>query len=188
MFVSDRHEFIKVKNSALLIQRTVRNWIAQKQQEEEIRSPLMVSIHLDHGTIAQQYLAGFSLDMSLNLYKGVSFQVMQEIAAKQIQFAWRNHYHQNFCHSSATRIQCWLRGWLSRKEYNKQKGAALTIQCNYRRYRSWKSLEQAIVINNSALVIQSHARGWIARRSYRRFQSIIVQIQVCILGRVLNHS
>ncbi|KAI4368223.1 hypothetical protein MLD38_016804 [Melastoma candidum] len=180
-FISDRHGFIKTKNSAVLIQQTIRNCIARKHQEEETRSS-MVPVNLDHGSIAPHYLAGFSHNTSSNLHKGMSLQVREEIAAKQILFAWRNHYHRNLRHSSATRIQCCLRGWLNRKEYNRQKEASLTIQRNYRHYSSWKSLMQARIINSSALAIQSYARGWIARRSYRRLKSTIVQIQSSCRG------
>lgn len=175
-FLSDRHNFIKMKNSALLIQQTIRSWITQKRQTVDIRCHAMPT-HLDCGTTAQQCLAGCPAG-SLDLRKEMSFLVKQEIAATQIQLAWRKHYHRNLQHLSATRLQCCLRAWLSRKKYDKQKRAALIMQRNFRHYRAWKSLEQARLINDSAIVIQSHVRGWISRRFYSRFQYSIVQIQV----------
>lgn len=90
-FLFDRHYFITMKSSALLVQRAIRIWIARKKQNEDITSQ-MVPTHLHHGDSARQGLGSTAesiQDSCFDLCKEMSSKMKQENAATFIQSHYR---------------------------------------------------------------------------------------------------
>ncbi|XP_042479101.1 abnormal spindle-like microcephaly-associated protein homolog isoform X2 [Macadamia integrifolia] len=154
-FLVDRHSFIRLRNSALIIQQAARAWIKQIHQSESI------------------------LDVESKLTDGkLIFKDLQIDAEDNIQVAWRElTMHTSFSNKciAAIKIQSHWRGWSMRKNFLHQRRAAIKIQTMIRYLKCQMVLQQCTL--RSAIIIQSHIRGWVARREANRVRHQIVVIQ-----------
>ncbi|KAF7840638.1 abnormal spindle-like microcephaly-associated protein-like protein [Senna tora] len=191
IFFVHRHSFLKLKRSALLIQRAVRNWISCRHQKGcSVIPDLTVSDCVAAATIIQKFVRGWMarsryirmLDQkekasNLHLQK-VTFY-LQTKAAIKIQLAWKKYIccRSTQKHLSAIKIQCNFRRWLLRKRFLNQIQAILRIQCHFRKSRCVKAFQHFKIAFKAAIVIQSFVRAWIARKEAYARRNHIVAIQ-----------
>lgn len=209
----DRHGYVKLKKSALLIQRVARNWITRRCNSRSIVTSDLFALDLVNASIViQKYLRGWlarsrynhevvqiEKPFPLHQEKGANDLPVDSVA--KIQFALTNSIicdplQNQQC--AATQIQSHFRGWLLRRRFQIQRQAILKIQSNFRMSRCLKAYQQYILLVKSATIIQSFVRRWICHKEACRRKHLIVTIQVnsllyfmlcqCKSGALLNLS
>ncbi|KAH7675621.1 abnormal spindle-like microcephaly-associated protein [Dioscorea alata] len=163
-YLMDRHRFIRLKKSALLIQRAVRVWIKRKHQKK-IRA-LKITKSADvvlAVTYLQAYIRGW---ISRSRFLGLLEVQHQCRAAIKIQAAWRSYIVRAFYlqkKSAAAIVQKHWRAWYLRRQFMHQVGAIIQIQACIR-----SALNQITYKRNkaSASEIQRFIRGQIARNKF----------------------
>ncbi|KAM7525225.1 hypothetical protein LguiA_015127 [Lonicera macranthoides] len=151
-FMVDRHDFVRLKRSTIIIQRSTRAWISTR-----------------HHRVAQSEKA--KIACKENEVNNAAFR---------IQLAWRKSVVLKSLrsqHKAATKIQSQYRGWLERHSFEKQKQAILTIQSVFRSIKYRRDFQRHKLANRAANIIQAHAHGWIAQRRAHRHKYFIVTIQ-----------
>lgn len=197
MLIGDRHRFVKLKRSVLLIQRAARTWISQRRHGGSIVIGGVSAFDLvNAATVAQKSSCGWSagfesvhgvaqLEKPSNFCEEKGASDLQTKAVVKIQLAWKNFIvGRSLCnqHFAATKIQSHFLGWLSRRRFLNQRQATIKIQSNFRMKRCWSAYQHYKIATISATLIQSLVRGWIARRGASRCRHLIVAIQVRSLG------
>lgn len=178
----DRHGFIKLKISTLLIQNAVRRWISCKHHGRNISSqdpssPDLVNVASfdekcthEWNSMPNHNYTQSQIEKNAFFIQGNNAQIK---AAVKIQLAWRNfsvwNSHRSSRHSAATKIQCCARGWLLRRSFVKKKQAVLIIQNHF---RGWL-LRSFLKKQQRAIKIQGAFRGWLLRSSVRKQQAAI---------------
>ncbi|KAJ8761757.1 hypothetical protein K2173_004567 [Erythroxylum novogranatense] len=151
-YIVERHNFVKLRRSAVLIQQAARIWMGRRRCK--------ASNGNHNAAIPDTANAAIVIQRSFR--------------------AWlaRSSYHQNL---AATKIQNHYRGWSLRKKFLCLKQATTRIQNYFRCLRRWRACEQQRVATRSAIIIQCHLRGWIIRRetSMRRHLIILLQRYCC---------
>ncbi|XP_051128216.1 uncharacterized protein LOC127249473 isoform X2 [Andrographis paniculata] len=172
----DRHQFVDLKRSILVIQQAIRSSIARKHYEERAICNQMHNAAM----VIQSCVRGC---MARSNYRQRIIANLQTSAAIIIQRSWKDHIMNRQMHiknSAATKIQSNYRGWVVRKRFASKKSAIRTIQ---RRFR-------LRVEYLSAVVVQSHVRGWMARRRANRalqqLESAAIKIQHSWRGYLTN--
>ena len=187
IFICDRHSFVKLKRSVLLIQRAARTWINQTRHGRSIAIRDVSARKSSCG-----WSAGFEsvhgvakLEKPSNLCEEKGASDLQTKVVVKIQLAWKNFV---ICrslrnqHFAATKIQSHFLGWLLRRRFLNQRQATIKIQSSFRMKICWSAYQHYKIATISATLIQSFVRGWIARRGACRCRHLIVAIQVCCLG------
>ncbi|KAJ4838684.1 hypothetical protein Tsubulata_003116 [Turnera subulata] len=158
-FIADRHGFVKLRKSVLLIQKAARIWMACRRQNESIRSREINSAAI----VVQKFYRGWA--------------ARSKCKVSQMDNAKTKHQH-----AAATKIQSHFRGWLLRKQFVNLERAITTIQCAFRCLRCCRNFRKYRITSRSAIIIQSHVRGWIARKEVGRQRYLIVVLQGCCRG------
>lgn len=196
MLIGDRHNFVKLKRSVLLIQRAARTCINKRHHGGSIViGDVSAFDQVNAATVAQKSIcgsAGFEsvhgvaqLEKPSNFCEEKGVSDHRTKAVVKIQLAWKNFIVcRSLCnqHFSATKIQSHFLGWLLRRRFLNQRQATIKIQSNFRMKRCWSAYQHCKIATISATLIQSFVRGWIARRGACRCRHLIVAIQVCSLG------
>ncbi|XP_028767797.1 abnormal spindle-like microcephaly-associated protein homolog isoform X2 [Neltuma alba] len=191
MFFVQRHSFLKLKRSALLIQQAVRSWLSWRHQQEcSILPQLTASDPVAAATTVQKFVRGWMARSRYNhmleqqekasyLYSQKVMFELQTKAAIRIQLAWKRYMCCKFTqrHFCATIIQSSFRRWRLRRIYLNQIQAVLKIQCYFRMSASVKTFQHFKMAFKAAIVIQSFTRAWIARKEAYARRSRIVSIQ-----------
>ncbi|XP_043693668.1 abnormal spindle-like microcephaly-associated protein homolog isoform X1 [Telopea speciosissima] len=154
-FLVDRHSFIRLRKSALIIQQAARAWIKRRHQSESM----------------------FNVESKLMDGKLI-VKDLQIDAEDNIQVAWRElAMHTSFSNQciAATIIQSHWRGWFMRKNFLHQRRALIEIRSMIRSLKCQMVFQQCTL--RSAIIIQSCIRGWVARREANRVRHQIVVIQ-----------
>uniref|UniRef100_A0A671VJS4 Myosin VAb n=1 Tax=Sparus aurata TaxID=8175 RepID=A0A671VJS4_SPAAU len=81
--------------------------------------------------------------------------------------------------NTAVVIQRNVRKWATRRHYQQQRSAAITIQCFLRAYMA-KQQYHKLMFEQKAVVIQKWMRGCLARQHYRRTVAAIILLQSCV--------
>ncbi|KAI9198577.1 hypothetical protein LWI28_028033 [Acer negundo] len=184
---AERHSFVKLKRSVLLIQQATRLWITRIHQ---------VGSNTIHGASSPDILNGATdgekFDHGITEFEKAPLLCQNKVetdleteAAVSIQFAWLNFKSRKSLREkcfAATKIQSHFRGWLLRRRFLDQRRAAIQIQNDFRFLRCWREFQQYKTATKSAIVIQSYMRGWIARRRARRLKYLVVVIQSHVQG------
>jgi abnormal spindle-like microcephaly-associated protein len=193
MLIGDRHSFVKLKRSVLLIQRAARTWINQRRHGGSIVIGDVSAFDLvNAATVAQKSSCGWSagfesvhevaqLEKPSYFCKEKGASDLKTKAVVKIQLAWKNFIiGRSLCnqHFAATKIQSHFLGWLSRRRFLNQRQATIKIQSNFRMKRCCSAYQHYKIATISATLIQSFVRGWIARRGACRCRHLIVAIQV----------
>ncbi|KAI3680544.1 hypothetical protein L6452_35317 [Arctium lappa] len=176
-YLVDRHAFIKLKRSVVIIQRAIRYWIAERRQTNAaiviqrcIRGCATRSIYvrIQVATIIQTcYRSWLSRKRFLN----------QKQAAIRIQSYYRGKiFRKSFLNQkqAAINIQRRYRGKMLRKSFLNQKQAAINIQ---RRYRGKMLRKSFLNQKQAAKRIQSRYRGWSARKSFLKMKQAVITLQ-----------
>ncbi|KAE7995452.1 hypothetical protein FH972_000241 [Carpinus fangiana] len=192
IFICDRHSFVKLKRSVLLIQRAVRTWINQRRHGRSIAIRGVPAFdHVNAATVARKSSCGWSagfesvhgvakLEKPSNFCEEKGASDLQTKVAVKIQLAWKNFI---ICrslrnqHFAATKIQSHFLGWLLRRRFLNQRQATIKIQSSFRMKICWSAYQHYKIATISATLIQSFVRGWIARRGACRCRHLIVAIQ-----------
>ncbi|KAK3012037.1 hypothetical protein RJ639_011368 [Escallonia herrerae] len=191
-FLVDRHDFVKLKQSAVVIQHAIRAWILRRHHTGTTLAEDMYTPELINATVViQKCIRGWT---TRSTYSHRDYHVekdsighaenevnyLQEKAASKIQLAWKQILvckSLRIQHSAATKIQSYYRGWLLRKSFLKQKQAVIAIQSVFRCIRCWRDFKHYKLASRSAIIIQCHVRCWIAGRRATRKRCLIVIIQ-----------
>ncbi|KAK8664866.1 hypothetical protein V6N13_084639 [Hibiscus sabdariffa] len=186
-FIAERHSYVNLRKSVLLIQHAARSWIAQRR---DTSCPDLVKAAI----VIQKCFRG-RVVRSIHIIENASLKGQEkglnnsEIeAATRIQIAWKNfvciYLHKQTY--AATKIQSHYRGWLLRRSFMKQRQAIIKIQSNFRRLKCWRAFQIAqkeFVCRSlqnqtfAATKIQSYFRGWHLRRSFMKQKQAIIKIQ-----------
>ena len=192
-FIMDRHGFIKLKKSTLLIQQVARNWITQRCQSRSIVTSDVSAPDLVNASIViQKYLHGWlarsrctrevvQIEKPSCLPQEKGAGDLQMGSAFKIHFALKNSICCNSLqnqHLAVTEIQSHFRGWLLRRRFQTQRQAILKIQSTFRMSRCLKAYQQYRILIKSAIIIQSFVRQWIWHKEACRRMHLIVTIQV----------
>lgn len=185
-FIVERHNFVQLKRSVLLIQRAARIWISHRRQARSILLHCISTPDLLSGaTDEQKYLHSYAeIDKASIMCQEKSDSDVGIKAALKIQSSWRNFIASRSLQKNyfaATKIQSHFRSWLLRTRFLKQKQATLKIQNHFRCLKCLRAFQQCKAATRSAIIIQSYVRGWIARRGAWRHRYLIVVIQVSFL-------
>ncbi|XP_020256832.1 abnormal spindle-like microcephaly-associated protein homolog isoform X1 [Asparagus officinalis] len=176
-FMIERHTFLRIKKSALLIQQASRAWIKQWHQRRE--SATLEFIKSSDSIAALTTIQSFIRGQIARARYAKLFNIIEKQqhsspemedheqqcqAATKLQSAWKNfaiHSLDKQKKSSAVRIQsCW-RGWYLRKNFLRLVAAVINIQAVARCVTSQKTFSQ---YRFAAIEFQRFARGHIARK------------------------
>ncbi|KAK2974799.1 hypothetical protein RJ640_005583 [Escallonia rubra] len=195
-FLIDRHDFVKLKQSAVVIQHAIRAWILRRHHTGTTLAEDMYTSELINAAIViQKCIRGWT---TRSMYSHRDYHAekdsighaenkgnyLQEKAASKIQLAWKQILvckSLRIQHSAATKIQSYYRGWLLRKSFLKQKQAVIAIQSVFRCIQCWRDFKIYKLASRSAIIIQCHVRCWIAGKRATRKRCLIVIIQVSSL-------
>lgn len=148
----DRHNFVNLRKSTLIIQRVARAWIGRRYYRgSTLCNQLSATNHDNAATVIQSCIRGWSVR---SVFKQI---VLEKQAATIIQ----SHYH----------------GWLTRTNFASKKQSAIKIQRSFRCLRC-RRVQILRMQNISAIVIQSHFRGWMARREACKEKNKYITMQV----------
>ncbi|PNT75007.1 hypothetical protein BRADI_1g26170v3, partial [Brachypodium distachyon] len=144
-FMLERHRFVRMRRSAIVIQQAVRIWIRGRKRLENI----------EHFETSFQNEQPVSAQVDFLLCKDV-------MAARKIQFAYRRYVHERYSRmSAAIKIQSHWRGFTMRMCFTKQVEAIIAIQSVTRHNLCHWAFQQN---RGSTIVIQRFARGFLARK------------------------
>ncbi|EXB88426.1 Retrovirus-related Pol polyprotein from transposon TNT 1-94 [Morus notabilis] len=148
MFIIERHCFVKLKKSVLLIQRAARNWITRRRLDDrsietsEISAPDLVNASI----VIQKYLRGW---LARSGY-------ICEVAQVQKVFVLQPKEDLDDLINASIVIQKYLRRWLTRSRFLcevAQKERTFNLQPK-------KSVDDLI---SASIIIQKYLRGWFVR-------------------------
>ncbi|XP_039044052.1 abnormal spindle-like microcephaly-associated protein homolog [Hibiscus syriacus] len=200
-FIAERHSFVNLRRSVLLIQRSARSWIAQRPDTScpDLVKAAIAITKCFRGRVVRS-IQIIENDSLKGQEKGL--RNCETEAATRIQIAWKNfvcrYLHKQT--SAATKIQSHFRGWLLRRSFMKQKQAIIRIQSNFRLLKSWwafqiaqkefvrKSLQNQIF---AATKIQSHYRELKCWRAFqvaqKEFAHRFLQNQTFAATKIQSH-
>ncbi|XP_016723502.2 abnormal spindle-like microcephaly-associated protein homolog isoform X5 [Gossypium hirsutum] len=142
-FIGERHSFVNLRRSVLLIQHVARIWVAQRR---DASYPILIKAAI----VIQKCFRGWVV-RSLHMIENASRKCQQkglsnsEIeAATGIQIAWKNFVSRSLHKHTfaATKIQSHFRGWQLKRSFMKQKQAIITIQNNFRQFKCSSTFQQ----------------------------------------------
>lgn len=193
-FMVDRHSFVQLKRSTVVIQHAIRAWISRS------RAQIILCHDLSNAAIViQKCFRGWKArsvyfckrssiqDKALTHFQEKELYNLHTHAVFTIQKAWRNFIVGNSLrkqHLAATKIQSCFRRLLMRKLFLEKKNAILKIQIIFQCLRSLREFQRYRKKCRAATTIQSHVRGWIARRRAYTLRSHALIIQVNHLSYV----
>ncbi|KAL7244164.1 hypothetical protein ACSBR1_016405 [Camellia fascicularis] len=168
-YMVDRHNFVKLKRSATIIEHATRAWISRRHHGDSILTQDMSTHDVVNAAIARvSQLEKVSLAC-----EETEVNDCQIKAASTMQLAWKKFLvHKSLCRQnlSATKIQSCYRGWLIRKSFVIQSLSATKVQSCY---RGWLMRKSFVTQSLSATKIQSCYRGWLMRKRFIMIQKHI---------------
>ncbi|XP_059292899.1 uncharacterized protein LOC132046322 isoform X3 [Lycium ferocissimum] len=167
-FVTDRHAFLKLRRSVIIIQRAARDCISRKHVTgNALPQDLSTPTFIDAAIVIQKCIRGWIARSSL-----VNTQQSPEVPKECEDYI----QHIN-AEVTATKIQSHYRGWLMRKNFVYQKQAAIKIQSIFRSARCLREFHSYKQETLSVITIQAYIRKWMAKRDFYRHKSQIILIQ-----------
>ncbi|KAF5937819.1 hypothetical protein HYC85_025325 [Camellia sinensis] len=187
-YMVDRHNFVKLKRFATIIEHATRAWISRRHHggsiltqdmstHDVVNAAIVVQKCIRGSTVRSIYFQRVSqLEKVSHACEETEVNDCQIKAASTIQLAWKKKSFviQNL---SATKIQSCYRGWLMRKRFimiQKHIKAAFNIQLAWKKFLMNKALR---LQNLSATKIQSCYRGWFKRKSFVLQKQAALKIQ-----------
>ncbi|KAH6790485.1 hypothetical protein C2S51_005491 [Perilla frutescens var. frutescens] len=178
-FMADRHYFVNLKKSVIVIQQAIRVWLAQSHYKARIISnqtqdtdPIDFASVIQSCNLGQRVPSVYALrKMTLTekisvVYVEDRVADLQTTAALKIQNFWKDYSiikSMRSQHAAATKIQSHYRGWLMRESFSCKKQAIRAIQNSWKDYIVNKSIRSQHL---AATKIQSHYRGCLARKCF----------------------
>ncbi|XP_022716089.1 abnormal spindle-like microcephaly-associated protein homolog isoform X2 [Durio zibethinus] len=191
-FIVERHSFVNLRRSVLLIQQATRIWIARRHHAsgpDQVKAAIFIQKCVCGWMVRSRHILGHTQIENASLKcieKGVRNSEIE--AATRIQIAWKNFVCRSLRKQTyaATKIQSHYRSWQLRRSFMKQKQAITKIQSNFRQLKCWRAFQIAwkeFVCRSlqnqtfAATKIQSHFRCWQFRRSFMKQKQAIIKIQ-----------
>lgn len=187
----DRHAFLKLKRSVIIIQRASRDWIYRKHApRNSLLQDLFTPTFTDAAIVIQKCIRGWIARSCLvnadqfhevpkecedNIHH-INTEIAIQCASNEYKLSSSLHSH----HFAATKIQSYYRGWLMRKKFVDQKQATIKIQSIFQSARCLRDFHSYKQETLSVITIQACIRRWIAKRDVYRHKSQIIMIQVNI--------
>ncbi|KAF6168038.1 hypothetical protein GIB67_011423 [Kingdonia uniflora] len=170
IFMIERHNFMRLKTSVLLIQRATRSWITRRNQHRTLMNS-EVSAHSDATTsavIIQSYFRRWRAQR-------VFVQFVSQLCKTEIMC--RKKKMKDIENKAAAKILSHWNGWRTRKNYTSQKKGIVKIQSAIRCLKCLREFQRYRTETRSAIIIQSHFRGLVSRKKVTRERHLIVVIQ-----------
>uniref|UniRef100_A0A671VJL4 Myosin VAb n=1 Tax=Sparus aurata TaxID=8175 RepID=A0A671VJL4_SPAAU len=142
----------KLRMACVRIQKTIRCWLARKKYLRMRESAITIQRHTFNNSRILPCCSCIYLTCLFFLVSYVKF------------LRWTR---------AAVVIQRNVRKWATRRHYQQQRSAAITIQCFLRAYMAKQQYHKAVVI-------QKWMRGCLARQHYRRTVAAIILLQSCV--------
>ncbi|XP_030533430.1 abnormal spindle-like microcephaly-associated protein isoform X2 [Rhodamnia argentea] len=163
----NRHNFVKMRRSVLLIQQAARKWISQGYQRKEMSS---TNLRTKAATQIQLAWRNVCLRSSLNNQHCAAIMIQSHVRGWFLRREYLNQKQAALTiQSNFQRLRCWR----SRRAEVTVK-SAIIIQCYARRWicQRWYSRCHQLIVQ-----IQSWCRGWLIRRDFlaRREAAILIQ-------------
>ncbi|CAN0852352.1 Abnormal spindle-like microcephaly-associated protein homolog [Linum grandiflorum] len=155
-FIVDRHNFIKLRRSALIIQKETRIWIDKSHKR--------VSIARDDTVSSCARITG-------------AIVIQKHIRAWITRGRYRDVQKERALQLAATKVQSHIRSWLLRRRFLKLQQATSRIQQYYRCLRCLRVFQHLAATQSAAIHIQSRVRGWLARRETERRKYLLCVLQ-----------
>ncbi|KAF5178672.1 Abnormal spindle-like microcephaly-associated protein isogeny [Thalictrum thalictroides] len=173
MFMVQRHSFVSLKKSALIIQQAARTWIAKKRNSDSKSN--------------SEILAFADQTTDCHVKKEVRRLTIRIIVTLII--AWRR-WRKSIIRKciAATRIQTNWRAWTTRAHFLQQKKAIIRIQGAYQLLKDRRDFKKYRVANRAAIIIQSHFRGQICRNEVYKERHLILLIQTQWRGWLIRRD
>ncbi|WCJ20235.1 hypothetical protein M5689_002483 [Euphorbia peplus] len=181
-FIVERHIFLKIKRSVLVIQQAARIWMERRLQARSTGNHDSSAFDLTNAAIVvQKYYRSWiarswykatqmERDSQKSLEKSTN---LETTASVEIQLSLMNYISsRSLQHVAAIKIQSHMKAWLLRRKFLKLKYFVTKIQNEYRSYISRRSLQHL-----AATKIQSHMKAWLLRRRFLKFKYLITKIQ-----------
>ncbi|KAE8664467.1 Binding,calmodulin binding [Hibiscus syriacus] len=181
-FIAERHSFVNLRRSVLLIQRSARSWIAQRPDTScpDLVKAAIAITKCFRGRVVRS-IQIIENDSLKGQEKGL--RNCETEAATRIQIAWKNfvcrYLHKQT--SAATKIQSHFRGWLLRRSFMKQKQAIIRIQ----KTLPWLACKEGAFAANGCCNKDPesdtrHCRGWLVRKELLSERDAAIKIQRAI--------
>lgn len=174
-FIIERHQFLQIKKSVLLIQQAVRAWIAGRHQKKynAFSEIIFFSDHVTAAIALQSHIRGQNV-RSRYVHLLAQLQKRQavcrwesleppKLAAIKIQRSWKRFTTRNFFleqRSAAIKIQSNWRCWYTRMSFLTEVEAIIKIQAGIRCLLGHKAFMRYRL---AVVVIQRFSRGHLAR-------------------------
>ncbi|MBA0627065.1 hypothetical protein Godav_004618 [Gossypium davidsonii] len=201
--IVERHNFVNLRRSVLLIQQAAKIYTAQRRDAsclDPVKAAIVIQKYVRGWMVRSYHILGLACTENASLKCQVKGLNNSEIeAATRIQIAWKNFLHRSLHKRTyaATKIQSYYRGWRLRMRFMKQKQAITKIQSNFRRLKCWRAFQNAWkeficrTLQNQTLAatrIQSHFHGWQLRRNFMKKKQAIIKIQSHFRGWQLRRN
>ncbi|GMI72737.1 hypothetical protein like AT4G21820 [Hibiscus trionum] len=188
----ERHSFLNLRRSVLLIQKAARIYIVQIRDVSHrnlVKAAIVIQKYIRGWMVRSQNILGHAHIENPSLKCQVKdLRNSDSEAATRIQIAWMNFLRRSQSKRTfaATKIQSCFRGWKLRRRFMTQKQAIIKIQSNFRRLKCWRAFQIARKefvcksLQNQTLAatkIQSHFRAWQLRRSFTQKKQAMIKIQ-----------
>ncbi|CAN1196972.1 Abnormal spindle-like microcephaly-associated protein homolog [Linum perenne] len=163
-FIVDKHNFIKLRRSAIIIQKEARIWMDKRHIREGIARDDAVSscARISGAIVIQKHTRGW-------ITRG-RYKVAQKERVLQL---------------AATKVQRHIRRWSSRRQFLNLRQATIRIQRYYRCLRCLRVFQQ-LKTTQSAISIQSCVRGWLARKETERRKYLLCVLQKYCWGWLIR--
>lgn len=142
----ERHTYVRIRKSVILIQRAVRKWIRQGHlwnSSNALEAKASADL-LNAASIMQSYIRGRIVRSRYALMPTKSQKI--ETLYEEI--------------SAAIKIQSHWKSWCLRKDFQHQKKVIVMIQSSFRCFNVRKKFNEC---RHAAIEIQRFSRGYIAR-------------------------
>eukprot|EP00268_Persea_americana_P062936 TRINITY_DN8109_c0_g3_i5.p1 TRINITY_DN8109_c0_g3~~TRINITY_DN8109_c0_g3_i5.p1 ORF type:complete len:1431 (+),score=223.82 TRINITY_DN8109_c0_g3_i5:77-4294(+) len=145
-FMIERHTYVRIRKSVILIQRAVRKWIRQGHQwnsSNALEAKASADL-LNAASIMQSYIRGRIVR---------SRYVLMPTKSQKIEPLYEEI-------SAAIKIQSHWKSWCLRRDFQHQRKAIIKIQSSFRCFNVRKKFNER---RQAAIEIQRFSRGYIAR-------------------------
>ncbi|KAF9587804.1 hypothetical protein IFM89_005679 [Coptis chinensis] len=176
-FMVQRHSFVLLRKSVLLIQRAARTWITRRRHSEPKSSLESLALSVQTAAMSRYHDMLDQLQES-GLIHGemvINNRITTIFTYVLAWTRWRNFIIRKCI--AAIKIQSHWRAWLTRRNFLRQKKAVLVVQSAIRSFKCWTNLQQCRTETKSAIIIQSRFRGLLCRREANRRRGPIILIQ-----------
>ncbi|CAL5344536.1 unnamed protein product [Camellia sinensis] len=202
-YMVDRHNFVKLKRFATIIEHATRAWISRRHHggsiltqdmstHDVVNAAIVVQKCIRGSTVRSIYFQRVSqLEKVSHACEETEVNDCQIKAASTIQLAWKKFLvHKSLCFQnlSATKIQTCYRGWLMRKSFVIQNLSATKIQSCY---RGWLMRKRFIMIQKhikAAFNIQLAWKKFLMNKALRLQNLSATKIQTCYRGWLMRKS